>query len=761
MSQIYRKSFLVLLALIFLLPIFFVPGGALNLAVSKSIFLVFGVVLAVLVLLSEAWKEGKFVFFFHPITLLALLLPVIYLVSALSSTPSSLSLLGYNFEVGTFGYVLLGSLFMFLISTVFTDTSRILQAIVAFFGSILAVALLTSIKIASESDVLVFGSFFGNMGNPIGNWTDLAISFGLVSLLSALAIGVIPMKRSIKAFAYASFVLGTALLAIINFSIAFALTLGASVLLVLYFWNMEKQSSNQSSTTPLPKKNFFLRPAFLPMVLGVVSIIFLINPNVPGGSLDNVVANKFGVNNIDVRPSLSVTLGVSKAVLAQKGLLGSGPNTFERDWLIYKPVDINTTPFWATTFPFGVGFIPTQVVSTGAFGTIIWLAFFILLLVLGVKVLSRLPESRAERFTLVSTLFGTLFLWASSFLYAPSSAVLMFAFVFSGLFISASLVSGIVSSRTLNLKEPARNRFASILVMAVVSLGAIYLAWSGFEKGASAYYFKKAVDMESYVTKALAHAPNDIHYTALSRINFARAQDAVSATTGTPEENRATFERAVSTSIEAAKSAVSSNPESSQNWMSLGVIYSALVPAPFSTPGAYENAAVAYAEASKRNPLNPEIQLFLSQLELNKGDREAALSFARKAIALKDDYADAHLTLAQLEIQNGNVVGAIASAEKLATLVPNNPGIYFELGVLKYSNRDYLGAANALKMALASASDYANAQYYLGLSLTRLGQLDEALKQFEALAVTNPDNDLIESIIKELKAGKTTFLSSQ
>ena len=768
MSQIHKKSFLITLALIFLLPIFFIPGGVLSLGVSKSLLLVFAVVLAVLVFLLEIWREGKFSISSHPIVLLIAVLPVIYLISALSSIPSSLSLLGYNFEVGTFGYMLLGSVLAILVSAIFIDTSRLLQALVAFFVSISVVALFVAIKVFFGGDLLVWGNFFGNMGNPIGNWTDLAVSFGLLSVFASLALGVIPMKLSAKVLVYIAFVFGTALLAIINFSIAFTLTLGASVLLILYFWKMEKRFLDTA-----PAKNFLLKPVFLPIVLAVVSIVFLINPTISAskGLLSDYVSSSFGVQNIDVRPSFSVTLGVSKAVLSQESFLGSGPNTFERDWLIYKPVDINTTPFWATTFPFGVGFIPTQVASTGALGTVLWLAFFVLLIVLGIKVLGRLPESRAERFTLVSTLLIVLFLWASSFIYAPSATVLMFAFIFSGLFLSASRVSGIVSSRTFSLKELPRTRFASTLLLVLISIGTIYLGWAGFEKSASAYYFKKAVDlsnvagaslveMEGHVIKALSFAPADTHYVALSRINFAKAQAAANVTTGTPEENQAAFEEALKRSIGAAKDATDVNPAGYQNWVSFGIIYSALVPPPLSMAGAYENASYAFSEASKKNPLNPEVPLFLAQLELNKGDREAAISFVRKSIALKEDYADAHLMLAQLEIQEGNTAGAIKSAERLAVLVPNNPGIYFELGVLKYSNKDYAGSIEAFTQALTLTPDYANAQYYLGITYTRLKQLDKALEQFEALALTNPDNEEVRKILLDLRDGKDSFLKT-
>lgn len=772
MSQVYKSSSLITFALIFLLPIFFVPGGALGLGSAKSLLLVLGTVALVLAFLLNIWKEGKVDFPWHPVLVFVVLLPVVYMVSALSSTPSSLSLLGYNFEVGTFGYMLLGSVLVVLAGTIFSDASRILQALVAFFLSISIVALFVMAKIIFGGEVLNLGNFSGNMANPLGNWTDIAVSFGLLSSFAALALGVIPMKLSARILVYIAFILGVVLLAIINFSVAFGLTLSASVLLVLYFWKMEKRFSNTGSV-PETSRNFLLKPTFLPIVLGVVSLAFLINPTVSGtqSPLSDVIARTFNVQNLDVRPSFSATLGISRAVLSQEGFLGSGPNTFDRDWLIYKPADINTTPFWSLTFPFGVGFLPTQVVTTGALGTVLWLAFFALLIALGIKVLTRLPESRAERFTLVASLLIVFFLWASSFVYGPSATVLMFAFIFTGVLLAAARSSGIISSRTVNLKESPKNRFVSLPLITLVAIGAVYLGWSSFEKSAAAYYFKNAVDLsnaaevsldetERLVSKAISFEPTDTYYVALSRINFAQAQAAANATEGTPEDNQRAFEDSVRVSIESAKLATEVNPSGYQNWIALGLVYSALVPAPLSTAGAYENASFAFSEASKNNPLNPEIPLFVAQLELNKGDRKAAISAVRNSIALKEDYADAHLLLAQLEIQEGNTRGAITSAERLASLTPDNPGIHFELGVLKYSISDYKGAEETFKKALALAPDYANAQYYLGLSLAQEGRLEEALEQFEALAKTNPDSEEVQKIIKDLKAGKDSFLDS-
>ncbi len=752
MPQTHKYSFLITLGFLFLLPIFFIPGGALGIGVAKSALLVLGVVAIVLAFLYEIWREGKIEFPWHPFIFSIVALPLVYLLSAFLATPSSLSLFGYYFEVGTFGFMLLGTLLLLLIVMIISDTRRALQALGIFFLSVSLVVLFAIIKIVfglstsleASGDVLAMGNFFGNMGNPIGNWTDLAIAFGLLAAFTAFLIGIVPLKRSRLILAYVVFVLATALTVLVSFSTAFIITLGSSVLLFLYFWKVETHFLNS---------NFFLRPTFLPIILGAISLICLVNPTISTtqGKLNDVIARTFKIENSDVRPSFSATLGISKEVLSKGGLLGSGPNTFGRDWLIYKPINVNTTPFWAVAFPFGAGFIPTQIASTGMLGTALWLVFFILLIALGVKTLNNIPESRLLRFTIISTLLATLFLWVSSFLYVPSATMLLFTFIFTGLFIASLRESGIISSRSVDFRESPQMRFFSIVLLVVIAISTLGLGWVGLDKTASAFYFKKAVDLsntpgvsldmvEKELNEAVKFAEIDTYYVALSRINFAKAQAATSAT----------FEENLRKSIEAARNAVSTNPAGYENWVSLGMIYSALVPAPLSVEGAYENALLAYSEANKRNPNNPELMLLLAQLELGKGNVEAARSYIRNSIALKEDYADAYLALARLEIQEGDTASAIKSAEKLALLMPNNPGVYLELGLLKFSLKDYTGAAAIFAQAISLAPDYANAKYYLGLSLANLGRKTEARAQFEGLLITNPDSGELKQALKNL-----------
>lgn len=657
--------------------------------------------------------------------------------------------------------MLLGSTALLIFSAINVERTRALQALVALFSSLSLLALFVLVKILVGGDFLALGNFFGNMSNPLGIWTDLSVIFALLSLLSALILGMIPVKPLVKTLLYGVFLVSLGLLVVLGFSTAFILALGGAIVLFFYFFRVEKHLHFSGTNYR------FGRGTLLPVVMGLVALLFVINPTISkeSGRLSNVVSQATHISNSDVRPSFSATLSISKAVLSQVALLGSGPNTFRHDWLIFRPVNVNSTAFWSVAFPFGVGFLATQIATTGILGTALWLVFLALLLALAVKVLSHIPESRASRFTLVATLFTTIFLWASSLLYSPSAATLMLTFLSTGLLLALMKDGGLLGDYSVDLKSATPARMVSLLVMIVVVMGALSMGWIGVEKTIAAHHFKKANDLantagsalssvESELDKAVSLDPVDTYYIAISRLNFSKAQAAASSATGTPEQNQKIFQDGLSKAISAARAAVTVNPAGYSNWVNLGLIYSSLVPEPLKVEGAYDNARFAFGEAMKRNPNNPELPLLLAQLEINNKNPDAARSYIRNAIALKEDYADAYLLLAQLEVQEKNIVGAISSGEALAALVPDNAGIHFELGLLKFSNKDYEGAAESLEKAIKLVPDYANAKYYLGLSYAQLGRLDEARMQFEDLLVQNPDSKELQAAIKALNSGK-------
>jgi hypothetical protein len=471
MIQDHKTSFVISLIFFFLLPIFFIPGGLLGLEVAKSTLFLLMTSIVSMVFLYEVWRARQVVIPWHPLILVVLFLPLVYALSAFLSTSALLSLLGYYLEIGTSGFIFLSAVLLILVSTIFFKTSRVFYALITFLVSIATIFLLVVVKILlgfstliNVDNLFVLGNFFGNLANPLGNWTDLAVMSGLLSIVTALALAMLPMKRVVKVSLYFIFLLGVFILIVSNFSVALILTSVLSFVLLLYFTIVEKKFLSTDETLSSRAQYFLLRSTFLPVVLVVLTLVTFINPTLSDtrGTLNDVLTNTFKVKNIDVRPSFSATLSVSKEVLYKEGLLGSGPNTFGRDWLVYKPVDINATPFWEVTFPFGVGFIPTQIASTGLLGSLLWLLFLFFIVVLSVKSLSHMPKVGVERFVLTSVLFITVSLWVSNLFYTPSSTMLILAFVFSGMFIAMNVQIGTIPTRILNLQKSSVVSFSSL-----------------------------------------------------------------------------------------------------------------------------------------------------------------------------------------------------------------------------------------------------------------------------------------------------------
>jgi tetratricopeptide (TPR) repeat protein len=76
---------------------------------------------------------------------------------------------------------------------------------------------------------------------------------------------------------------------------------------------------------------------------------------------------------------------------------------------------------------------------------------------------------------------------------------------------------------------------------------------------------------------------------------------------------------------------------------------------------------------------------------------------------------------------------------------------------LQYNNKNYSAAADAMGVAVKLQPDYANARYFLGLAYARIGKTADAIDQFDELQKSNPNNEEINLILANLRAGKPIF----
>jgi len=148
-------------------------------------------------------------------------------------------------------------------------------------------------------------------------------------------------------------------------------------------------------------------------------------------------------------------------------------------------------------------------------------------------------------------------------------------------------------------------------------------------------------------------------------------------------------------------------------------------------------------------------------LQASQNKFDDAVKTLGAALQSKNNYIDAVFLLSQIYAAKGDLANATIAAQVAVQLNPQNPLTYFQLGLLQYYNKNYDASAQALAAAVKIQPDYANAKYFLGLSLARQNNATDALAQFTDLAASNPDNQEIALIVANLKAGKSIFADTQ
>ncbi len=745
----------------FLLPLFFIPSMVVPLELAKVILLVISVVLALLLFIVSIIRKGYLELPKHKMFLLALLIPIVFLLASFSGLSPQISLFGYGFEAGTFGSVLLGFLLLLLVPTFLHSKEQVTKSFIGFLIGFVLLGLFSAVKFIFGANILVFKVFSGASSNTVGAWTDLAVFFGLGAVLVLMAIEMLSLSKLQKMVLYLTLVLCLFVLAVLNFSFVWIVL--AVFSLIFFVCNTFFGSSLNTSEGHLRKFSY------LSIALLVVSLLFFFNPSVPGNNLKlaDAVSKTFNVTNVDVRPSLITTINVTKPVLTINPLFGSGPNTFGFDWLMYKPDGINNTNFWNTNFLSGFSLLATFLATTGILGFLAWALFLAIFVWLGVKTLFAPAKDNLSKFLMSSSFLTSLYLWVMVALYTPGIVVFSLAFFFTGLFVAVAISDNQIERTNISFAHNLKLSFVAVLVLIALFVVSVAFGYVALQKVASRIYYQKALiagnqnnDFDTTavnLNSAIGLASYDIYYRTLSELGVIRMRQIANQTEGTVEERQKLFGQALSDSISHAQTATKTNGLNYQNWVALGSVYEFLVPAPLSIQGAYTNARSNYEKALKRNPHSPEIYFFLARLEVANKNNQAAREYINQSLALKNDYVDAYFLLTQIEMEDNNLPQAIRAAEAVAILSPNNSGVFFQLGLLKYNNADYTGAVQALSKALSIIPEYANAKYFLGLSRYKLGENDLAIKEFEELAKANPDNTEIAAVLKNLQDKKDPF----
>ena len=144
------------------------------------------------------------------------------------------------------------------------------------------------------------------------------------------------------------------------------------------------------------------------------------------------------------------------------------------------------------------------------------------------------------------------------------------------------------------------------------------------------------------------------------------------------------------------------------------------------------------SRAIQINGTKPEFHYNMGLAQLALNDRDAAIQYFRRAVALRPDYAEALINLGNLflEIDKEEAEECFRSAVKL---VPENPVIHNNLGAVLIAREEAEEAEQSFREALRLKPDYPEALNGLGLALGAQGKFDEAIDSFQAALGHRPN----------------------
>jgi tetratricopeptide (TPR) repeat protein len=755
-------SFFALIAAAVLPLVWAIPSEFLPFQLSKTVLFAFFALVSFICFLAARVKEQEISFPRYLPLFVAPLVPAAYLASTLLSSDIAASSLGERFSTDTFAFVALGTIAFYVTALIVRTKSQILFVLTAILAAFFVIGIVHIGAFFSGG-----GSSLGGMLEPndtlLGRLQDTAFLYGLIAILSLVTITGLRIGGWMRVMLHLALGLSLFLLAVINLA-ALWWMLGAVAFSTLAF-NFFKRNSSRGQVgalaTPHPEVEGSSISAASLVVLGV-AFIFIVS----GTTITTALGSLFNAGQVNVRPSWTATASVGELVYRDSALFGSGPTTFEKQWALHRPADLNATLFWNTDFASGVGFLPTSFITTGILGMVAWIVFLGSIAILGYAALVQRPREEILSYYLTLAAFlGTAYLWAIAINYSPSSVILTLAFVFSGLLISAVRVGGpkLAGEYRLQFSERPRQGFLAVLTAAVLILasagsmlkiGELYVADLYLRKAATlvstdparaetlAIQSSRVRESDEAARVAASAALADL--VALSRSSDAAEQDGV-----------ARIEERVTAAVNYAEIATQLDPADYKNWFALAQVYHRFVP--LGVEGAYDRAAEKYAEALLRRPQSPVIKFAQAQLERDAGNVAQAKTYITEALAGRPQYTEALFLLAQINIQEGAIQDAIKSIETAIVYAPNNPAMYFQLGLLRYSATEYTEAEAAFTRAITLRDDYANARYFRGLTYYFLDRTAEAVAEFERVHELNPENEEVSSILANLREGKEPF----
>ncbi len=807
-----------LYALVFLMPLFWLPFTAEAFEFNKQYLLIFLVSIAFVAWLAKLAVVRKKLFFRRTALDVWILISVLIMVlSAVFSIDSLSSWFGFY---GRFSGSVIGALALVVLYFVVVNNVKSVKPGKTIWG--LSLEKVYSLFLTSSwiAVIAAYLSIFNLWSKILGGYTPQVMTFrsfntvsgsleGLAVFLAmamSLVVGLILSQTSKRKVAKAdlgvvvkkgilgrilgllmfwkgskvSGLLGVSntkskilfllasliLLLLINFSAAWTvLGITMLVLLVIAFWTRLFKERVNLLTLPIV---LLLIAGFywfgLPAKIGFLNDLDQLLPLPQELLLDSQVSRTVAWQSLKDYP-----------------VLGSGPGTYIADFSKFKPVEFNNTDFWNIRFDRGPSHIMEMVGTMGILGVLSYIMVLGVFLLIGLVFLSRKRLSALASSYPISdkrhpiSVFPLILAWLSlliaQFVYMQNTALLFYFWLFMALGV---VVWQGVQNQPFKKISFSFDKMPEIgLVLNVVLLILVFALAGFFYLGGRFYWadvkFVEPVENNEELVAKLERSVilnnyQESYRRALSQGYLITAWAEANKPEG--EQNVQLLQALAAGSIQQARLATSLSPDSVSAWENLGAIYR---DARGLVGGTLPFALEAFAKASELEPNNPFFYRERCRLNLisEEKDWDETINFCQRSVELKDNYLDAHVQLALVYEQKGDLEAALkrmegvlerlkgVSFQRGSDFAGAATEIYFQTGRLYFNLERIKEAVPMFEQAVIITPQYANARYALALSYEVDNRIEDALIQYQILGQMMPDDQNIQTKIQQLTEGLT------
>lgn len=750
----------------FLTPLFFLGIAPAGIGFEKIMLIFFLAIIGLSAWLVKGILKGEIIFSRTPLDLPAIIIFIVFALATIFSINPKESFLGsYGNPVKGLAAITLFILVYYLVINNLNEK----KLKIWLYGLVASSSLLIIYSILQIFGIYIIPlSFAKNQSfNPIGSLSSLmaigAAALPLFVIFSSQSKELfVELKsnkyKAIKYLLFASSILNLVILVVLKGFVFWPAVVVSAILILMFFL---------AKIVEVKRVNLLF-----PFIVFIIAVIFLV-----AGSFIKINLNL----PAEVSINKSASWNVAKNSLKEFPLLGSGPATFDYGFLKYKSVDFNNSPLWNMRPESASGVFFESLATVGLLGALALIYAFWKIFSFSFHSIMYSTQKNL-RLILIALFSSTASLFIISILTTLNSSVLI---IFSLLLILMSATTILLNQEKiktlqLSIKYSPKYALALAIILLIKAVAIIIIFSFGIRMALGEYYagnsYNKSNIEERIISlnKAIALAPYQDNYYLVQANNYIAMANKMYL----DGKNETDVANILDLAIQTGKRTLKLSPAKAINYELLAFTYES---ASSFIDGASAEAEKLYKKESELDPNNPFPYLRMGYIKINNFYSEndekkkqeyldEALNKFNEALAKKADYDKAYYAKAAVYELMNRLDQAIGEMEKAIASAQDNVDYQFELGRLYYNkgieqasaggvektdkelvkrNDDINRAQEIFNSIIASYPDYANAHNSLVILYQKVGEIDNAKKQLNALLNLISDEKQKEAIKKQ------------